>query len=99
MTVLPSPRAANPWILLQIVLWSVGEQRPLWTLPTLGGHVFAVAVDPADGACVAIGAGDGVIRLWQPRTTRSCDVRALWRGVQGRVRTVRPPALMPYHLP
>ncbi len=75
--------------LLKVILWSKAALKPVWAMPTLGGQVFAAAVSPHDGATIAAGGGDSVLRLWQTRTARTLDCQSVWRGIQAKIRAVR----------
>jgi WD40 repeat protein len=51
----------------------VAHQQPIGTLGPLGFPVHAVAWSP-DGKTLASGAGDNVIRLWDPRARRQISL-------------------------
>jgi gem associated protein 5 len=38
--------------------------RMQWTVPGLGGFVYAIAFSPFQPALAAVGVGDGTIRVW-----------------------------------
>ena len=42
----------------------VASARPAWRLPTVGGHAFAADASGVDLGAVALGCGDGIIRVW-----------------------------------
>ena len=69
----------------QIVQWDCNEGAAKWTLPTIGGHIYALAASAVDPGAVAIGCGDNLIRVWQTGVTSSFECQTLWKGVQSRV--------------
>lgn len=61
-----------------------------WTLPSLGGFAYSLAFSPVDTGCLAIGAGDGMIRVWNTISIKnSYDVKNFWQGVKSKVTAVR----------
>ncbi|CAK8686538.1 unnamed protein product [Clavelina lepadiformis] len=71
-----------------IKLWSLNEPQspPLCSLPTLGGYVYAVTISPTDPSIVALGVGDGNIRVWKTKNPRNpFDITVLWQGVKEKV--------------
>lgn len=76
----------------QLFHWTIPAESPSnssgpdWVLPTLGGFVYSVSVSPKDPSVVAVGVGDGMIRVWKTRSTRSAyDISTLWQGIKEKV--------------
>ncbi|XP_017655904.1 gem-associated protein 5 isoform X1 [Nannospalax galili] len=66
--------------------WDMGTLECCWTLPSLGGFAYSLAFSPVDVGCLAIGVGDGMIRVWNTLSIKnSYDVRHLWHGVKSKV--------------
>uniref|UniRef100_F6ZHD7 Uncharacterized protein n=1 Tax=Ciona intestinalis TaxID=7719 RepID=F6ZHD7_CIOIN len=71
-----------------IKYWSLEEpdSPPIWSLPTLGGFVYAMKVSPIDPTVIALGIGDGVIRIWRTSNPRNpFDITSLWQGIKEKV--------------
>lgn len=61
-----------------------------WTLPSLGGFAYSLAFSPVDMGCLAIGVGDGMIRVWNTLSIKNnYDVKRFWQGVKSKVTAVR----------
>lgn len=61
-----------------------------WTLPSLGGFAYSLAFSPVDTGCLAIGVGDGMIRVWNTLSMKNnYDVKSFWQGVKSKVTAVR----------
>lgn len=68
-TVLGVPELVSPWL----------------CLATLGGFVYGLAVDPVDAAHLALGVGDGTVRLWNAAAAKP-EMTMLWNGIKGTCR-------------
>ena len=44
-------------------------------MPTLNGFAYCLASNPIDPSIVAIGVGDGMIRIWKTGSSKPFDVR------------------------
>lgn len=61
-----------------------------WTLPSLGGFAYSLAFSPVDVGCLAIGVGDGMIRVWNTLSIKNnYEVKSFWQGVKSKVTAVR----------
>lgn len=61
-----------------------------WTLPSLGGFAYSLAFSPVDTGSLAIGVGDGMIRVWNTLSIKNnYDVKNFWQGVKSKVTAVR----------
>lgn len=69
-----------------------------WTLPSLGGFAYSLAFSPVNTGCLAIGVGDGMIRVWNTLSIKNnYDVKHFWQGVKSKVTAVRMRSLnLPY---
>uniref|UniRef100_A0A671FGP8 Gem-associated protein 5 n=1 Tax=Rhinolophus ferrumequinum TaxID=59479 RepID=A0A671FGP8_RHIFE len=66
--------------------WDMATLECCWTLPSLGGFAYSLAFSPVDTGCLAIGAGDGMIRVWNTISIKnSYDVKNFWQGVKSKV--------------
>jgi gem associated protein 5 len=68
-----------------VTVYSVGQDRSLavydltagrlvYSLPSLNGFVYCLAVNPVEPNWLAVGAGDGLIRLWNLGSQQLFDV-------------------------
>eukprot|EP00064_Thunnus_orientalis_P005982 superscaffoldBa00000603_g5996 len=72
--------------LLQIKCWDLASLDCCWTLPTLGGFVYALTFSPVGAGCLALGVGDNMIRVWNTLTTQNqYDTRSFWQGIKSKV--------------
>ncbi|CAH1274597.1 GEMIN5 [Branchiostoma lanceolatum] len=69
----------------QIILWDLSRMKPQWSLPTLGGFVYAMAFSPLTPGQLAIGVGDGMIRIWNTRSASPFDCLGFWECIKGKV--------------
>ncbi|XP_006165160.1 gem-associated protein 5 isoform X2 [Tupaia chinensis] len=66
--------------------WDLATLECCWTLPSLGGFAYSLAFSPVDVGCLAIGVGDGMIRVWNTLSMKNnYDVRNFWQGVKSKV--------------
>lgn len=57
-----------------------------WTLPSLGGFAYSLAFSSVDVGSLAIGVGDGMIRVWNTLSIKNnYDVKHFWQGVKSKV--------------
>ncbi|XP_075397994.1 gem-associated protein 5 isoform X3 [Tenrec ecaudatus] len=69
-----------------IKCWDMSTLECCWTLPSLGGFAYSLAFSPVDTGCLAIGVGDGMIRVWNTLSLKNnYDVRSFWQGVKSKV--------------
>ena len=59
-------------------------ENPLLCLPTMGGFVYSTSVSPLDSSHMALGLGDGSIRLWNMAAGKP-DMSMLWNGIKGMI--------------
>ncbi|XP_077975936.1 gem-associated protein 5-like [Styela clava] len=76
----------------QLLHWTIPSESasasrgPDWVLPTLGGFVYSISVSPKDPSMIAVGVGDGMIRVWKTRSPKSAyDITTLWQGIKEKV--------------
>ncbi|KAL6098373.1 gemin5 [Pungitius sinensis] len=70
----------------EIKCWDLASLDCCWTLPTLGGFVYALTFSPVGAGCLALGVGDNMIRVWNTLTTQNqYDTRSFWQGVKSKV--------------
>lgn len=66
--------------------WDMATLECSWTLPSLGGFAYSLAFSPVDTGCLAIGVGDGMIRVWNTLSIKNnYDVKNFWQGVKSKV--------------
>uniref|UniRef100_A0A452G6J1 Gem-associated protein 5 n=1 Tax=Capra hircus TaxID=9925 RepID=A0A452G6J1_CAPHI len=66
--------------------WDMATLECCWTLPSLGGFAYSLAFSPVDTGCLAIGVGDGMIRVWNTLSIKNnYDVKNFWQGVKSKV--------------
>ncbi|XP_044225520.1 gem-associated protein 5 [Thunnus albacares] len=69
-----------------IKCWDLASLDCCWTLPTLGGFVYALTFSPVGAGCLALGVGDNMIRVWNTLTTQNqYDTRSFWQGIKSKV--------------
>ncbi|XP_023582343.1 gem-associated protein 5 isoform X1 [Trichechus manatus latirostris] len=69
-----------------IKCWDMSTLECCWTLPSLGGFAYSLAFSPVDTGCLAIGVGDGMIRVWNTLSLKNnYDVKNFWQGVKSKV--------------
>uniref|UniRef100_A0A7N8YHC7 Gem (nuclear organelle) associated protein 5 n=1 Tax=Mastacembelus armatus TaxID=205130 RepID=A0A7N8YHC7_9TELE len=70
----------------EIKCWDLASLDCCWTLPTLGGFVYALTFSPVGAGCLAIGVGDNMIRVWNTLSTQNqYDTRFFWQGIKSKV--------------
>ncbi|XP_042354828.1 gem-associated protein 5 [Plectropomus leopardus] len=70
----------------EIKCWDLTSLDCCWTLPTLGGFVYALTFSPVGAGCLALGVGDSMIRVWNTLTTQNqYDTRSFWQGIKSKV--------------
>ncbi|XP_012776155.3 gem-associated protein 5 [Maylandia zebra] len=70
----------------EVKCWDLASLECCWTLPTLGGFVYALTFSPVGTGCLALGVGDNMIRVWNTLTTQNkYDVRSFWQGIKSKV--------------
>lgn len=74
----------------QIKCWDLASLDCCWTLPTLGGFVYALSFSPVGVGCLALGVGDNMVRVWNTLSTQNqYDTRSFWQGIKSKVTAVR----------
>uniref|UniRef100_A0A3Q4HGP8 Gem (nuclear organelle) associated protein 5 n=1 Tax=Neolamprologus brichardi TaxID=32507 RepID=A0A3Q4HGP8_NEOBR len=70
----------------EVKCWDLASLECCWTLPTLGGFVYALTFSPVGTGCLALGVGDNMIRVWNTLATQNkYDVRSFWQGIKSKV--------------
>ncbi|XP_030601912.1 gem-associated protein 5 [Archocentrus centrarchus] len=70
----------------EIKCWDLASLECCWTLPTLGGFVYALTFSPVGTGCLGLGIGDNMIRVWNTLTTQNqYDTRSFWQGIKSKV--------------
>uniref|UniRef100_A0A673CB35 Gem (nuclear organelle) associated protein 5 n=1 Tax=Sphaeramia orbicularis TaxID=375764 RepID=A0A673CB35_9TELE len=70
----------------EVKCWDLASLDCCWTLPTLGGFVYALTFSPVGVGCLALGVGDNMIRVWNTLTTQNqYDTRLFWQGIKSKV--------------
>uniref|UniRef100_UPI003AAE5D3E gem-associated protein 5 n=1 Tax=Centroberyx gerrardi TaxID=166262 RepID=UPI003AAE5D3E len=70
----------------EIKCWDLASLDLCWTLPTLGGFVYALTFSPVGAGCLALGVGDNMIRVWSTLTIQNqYDTRSFWQGIKSKV--------------
>ncbi|XP_077402822.1 gem-associated protein 5 isoform X2 [Vanacampus margaritifer] len=70
----------------EVKCWDLVDLNCRWTLPTLGGFVYSLAVSPVATGCLALGVGDNMIRVWNTLSAQNqYDVRCFWQGIKSKV--------------
>ncbi|XP_072120245.1 gem-associated protein 5 [Mobula birostris] len=66
--------------------WDLSTLDCCWTLPTLGGFVYGLAFSPVNVGSLAVGVGDGMIRVWDTISLQGpYDIKTLWQGIKSKV--------------
>nr|XP_014996797.1 gem-associated protein 5 isoform X2 [Macaca mulatta] len=66
--------------------WDMATLECCWTLPSLGGFAYSLAFSSVDVGSLAIGVGDGMIRVWNTLSIKNnYDVKHFWQGVKSKV--------------
>ncbi|XP_020761306.2 gem-associated protein 5 isoform X1 [Odocoileus virginianus] len=66
--------------------WDMATLECCWTLPSLGGFAYSLAFSPVDTGRLAIGVGDGMIRVWNTLSIKNnYDMKIFWQGVKSKV--------------
>ncbi|KAM4039958.1 LOW QUALITY PROTEIN: gem-associated protein 5 [Anomaloglossus baeobatrachus] len=66
--------------------WDLGSLSCCWSLGSLGGFVYSLAFSPVASGCLAVGVGDGMIRVWNSLSVvNTYDVKTLWQGIRSKV--------------
>ncbi|XP_072230388.1 gem-associated protein 5 [Leuresthes tenuis] len=70
----------------EVKCWDLNSLGCCWTLPTLGGVIYALTFSPVASGCLALGVGDNMIRVWNTLTTQNqYDIRSFWQGIKSKV--------------
>lgn len=54
----------------QIVSFDLATEKLNYALPTMGGWVYDLALNPLDANVIAMATGDGLIRVWRTQSTK-----------------------------
>ncbi|CAN0269315.1 unnamed protein product [Lampetra planeri] len=73
-----------------VCCWRARDLTLCWRLPTLGGFAYCLAFPPvesgSDPGALAVGGGDGVLRVWRTLSPRAAyDVSSYWQGVHAKL--------------
>lgn len=70
----------------EIKCWDLSSLDCCWSLPTLGGFVYALTFSPVGSGCLALGVGDNMIRVWNTLSSQNqYDTRCFWQGIKSKV--------------
>ncbi|KAM9333778.1 gem-associated protein 5 [Pholidichthys leucotaenia] len=70
----------------EIKCWDLTSLTCCWTLPTLGGFVYALTFSPVGTGTLALGVGDGTIRVWNTLSAQNqYDTRLFWQSIKSKV--------------
>ncbi|XP_023818197.1 gem-associated protein 5 isoform X2 [Oryzias latipes] len=70
----------------EIKCWDLKTLSCCWTLFSLGGVVYSLTFSPVGAGCLAVGAGDNMIRVWNTLSSQNkYDIRTFWQGVKSKV--------------
>uniref|UniRef100_A0A6Q2YA73 Anaphase-promoting complex subunit 4 WD40 domain-containing protein n=1 Tax=Esox lucius TaxID=8010 RepID=A0A6Q2YA73_ESOLU len=70
----------------QIKCWDLLSLDCCWTLPTLGGFVYALTFSPVGTGCLALGVGDSMVRVWSTLSMQNkYDTKTFWQGIKSKV--------------
>uniref|UniRef100_A0A673XJP7 Gem nuclear organelle associated protein 5 n=1 Tax=Salmo trutta TaxID=8032 RepID=A0A673XJP7_SALTR len=70
----------------EIKCWDLSSLDCCWTLPTLGGFVYTLTFSPVGTGCLALGVGDGMIRVWSTLSIQNkYDTKTFWQGIKSKV--------------
>ncbi|KAF7655287.1 hypothetical protein LDENG_00058260 [Lucifuga dentata] len=70
----------------EIKCWDLDSLDCCWTLPTLGGFVYALTFSLVASGCLALGVGDNMIRVWNTLTIQNqYDTRSFWQSIKSKV--------------
>ncbi|KAI8485194.1 Gem-associated protein 5 [Branchiostoma belcheri] len=72
-----------------IILWDLSSMKAQWSLPTLGGFVYALAFSPLTPGQLAVGVGDGMIRVWNTHSQAPFDWSGFWQCIKGKVTAIQ----------
>ncbi|XP_051869754.1 gem-associated protein 5 [Pristis pectinata] len=66
--------------------WDLTTLDCCWTQPTLGGFVYSLAFSPVNIGSLAVGVGDGMIRVWDTISLQGpYHIKTLWQGIKSKV--------------
>ncbi|KAH0629873.1 hypothetical protein JD844_012324 [Phrynosoma platyrhinos] len=66
--------------------WDLSTLNCCWTMPSLGGFVYSLAFSPVNIGCLAVGVGDGMLRVWNTLSINNYyDVKTFWQGIKSKV--------------
>ncbi|XP_066572558.1 gem-associated protein 5 isoform X1 [Amia ocellicauda] len=70
----------------EIKCWDLSTLECCWTLPSLGGFVYALTFSPVDTGSLAVGVGDNMIRVWSTLSIQNKhDTKTFWQGIKSKV--------------
>ena len=62
----------------------------MWTLPTLGGSVYALSFSPVATGLLALGGADQMIRSWDTLSLQNPYLtKTFWQGIRSKITAVR----------
>ncbi|XP_069754122.1 gem-associated protein 5 [Narcine bancroftii] len=66
--------------------WDLTTLECSWTQPSLGGFAYSLAFSPVNLGSLAVGVGDGMIRVWDTISLQGpYDIKTLWQGIKSKV--------------
>ena len=75
---------------IQIKCWDLASLECVWTLPTLGGSVYALSFSPVATGLLALGGADQMIRSWDTLSLQNPYLtKTFWQGIRSKITAVR----------
>ncbi|XP_012945659.1 gem-associated protein 5, partial [Aplysia californica] len=72
-----------------VVIWDIKARKGVCSFSSFGGYVYCARASPLEPGCVAIGAGDNMIRVWnQGKRTNPFDISTHYYGMKSKITTV-----------
>ncbi|XP_042304465.1 gem-associated protein 5-like [Sceloporus undulatus] len=66
--------------------WDLSTLNCCWTMPSLGGFVYSLAFSHVNTGCLAVGVGDGMLRVWNTLSINNYyDLKTFWQGIKSKV--------------
>uniref|UniRef100_A0A8C4ZRC9 Gem nuclear organelle associated protein 5 n=1 Tax=Gadus morhua TaxID=8049 RepID=A0A8C4ZRC9_GADMO len=70
----------------EIKCWDLASLECVWTLPTLGGSVYALSFSPVATGLLALGGADQMIRSWDTLSLQNPYLtKTFWQGIRSKI--------------
>ncbi|CAL8362299.1 unnamed protein product [Lota lota] len=70
----------------EIKCWDLASLECVWTLPTLGGSVYALSFSPVATGVLALGGADQMIRSWDTLSLQNPYLtKTFWQGIRSKI--------------